>query len=325
MSIAYNIHGEPFEVPAKVAAFRVRRLKPRGAPEVVYGVDGLPLILPVDSGVDELRGQTGDLAGDEPLRLRLDPIDEQGRMVDDVPAAYVQIAPRRLEPAPVTPAIISGDVSTNVVLEAMRMNAAMAQMALQQLPAIMGSAARLLAAADGAGMPARPALALVEGGTAEDPEEAQPPGDSRPRNATAEVLQSVSAVADSLRPYANLAVTLFGGRNGARNAATTAPNGDQPTAPARAPRSTPISAPRPGQSPPTATPAPLDSAALMTHMAAVQALLTGEERAIAQAAVAEMSPAEVEHWIAKLGGISVDDAVAEVRRMIAGPKAGGGS
>jgi hypothetical protein len=53
--IAFNVNGEPFEVPPAMAAWRVRKLKPKGAPEVVYGRDGLPLFLPMDADIEDLR------------------------------------------------------------------------------------------------------------------------------------------------------------------------------------------------------------------------------------------------------------------------------
>ena len=45
--LAYNVNGEPFEVPPTMAAWRVRKLKPKGAPEVVYGRNGrlVPLLM----------------------------------------------------------------------------------------------------------------------------------------------------------------------------------------------------------------------------------------------------------------------------------------
>ena len=45
--LAFNINGEPFEVPATASGWRVRRMKLKGPPEVVYGRDGLPLVLPL--------------------------------------------------------------------------------------------------------------------------------------------------------------------------------------------------------------------------------------------------------------------------------------
>ena len=41
--LAFNANGESFEIPATVTGWRVRRMKPRGAPELVYGRDGRPL------------------------------------------------------------------------------------------------------------------------------------------------------------------------------------------------------------------------------------------------------------------------------------------
>jgi hypothetical protein len=38
--LAFNVSGDAFQVPASGAAWRVRRLKPRGVPELVYAHDG---------------------------------------------------------------------------------------------------------------------------------------------------------------------------------------------------------------------------------------------------------------------------------------------
>jgi len=46
--LAFNLNGEPFEVPGTAISWRVRKLKPKGAPEVVYGREGTPLVLPID-------------------------------------------------------------------------------------------------------------------------------------------------------------------------------------------------------------------------------------------------------------------------------------
>jgi hypothetical protein len=53
--LAFNANGESFEVPAAVTGWRVRRMKPRGAPELVYGRDGRPLMIPIESSLEELR------------------------------------------------------------------------------------------------------------------------------------------------------------------------------------------------------------------------------------------------------------------------------
>src|SRR5689334_8643471 len=46
--LAFTVNGDTFDVPNTVAAWRVRRLKPRGAPELVYSRDGRPLTLPIE-------------------------------------------------------------------------------------------------------------------------------------------------------------------------------------------------------------------------------------------------------------------------------------
>ena len=57
--LAFNANGEGFEVPATVTGWRVRRMKPRGAPELVYGKDGRPLTIGIESDIDELRDAVG--------------------------------------------------------------------------------------------------------------------------------------------------------------------------------------------------------------------------------------------------------------------------
>lgn len=319
-AIAYNIQGEPFEVPPHVVAFRAKRLKPRGAPEVFYGIDGLPLVVPVDAGIDEVRSLIGDIADGETLRLRLDPIDEEGRLVDKVPPAYVQVTPRRCAPvaeASVRPALGSDAVSV-VVLEAMRTNANLAQAVVEKLPAIMDAAAKVLAAADGAGMPTRAPLALPAPAAVAEEKDASSKEESRPRNATAEMLESISAVMDSAWPYAKIAATVFGNRGGARNSVAAALDESEPAA------DNDRLKPPPRTERPDVQ-APSDPGEVMRHMNAVQSRLTDEERSVARAAAAEMSPEEVQRWIAALGKLSVDEAVAEVRRLIGGAKAGGAS
>src|SRR5947208_11051089 len=93
--LAFNANGEAFDLPASVTGWRVRRMKPRGAPELVYGTDGRPLTVPIESTIDELRDAVGT-AG----KYRLDPVNDDGKCVEDVPPAYVQVvrAPRNAEP-----------------------------------------------------------------------------------------------------------------------------------------------------------------------------------------------------------------------------------
>src|SRR3954471_19680559 len=85
--LAYNINGEGFELPETATGWRVRRMKPRGAPEVVYGKDGLPVTIPIEADLDELRASV-DTAG----RFRLDAIDDRGRNIEGAQPAYVVVA-----------------------------------------------------------------------------------------------------------------------------------------------------------------------------------------------------------------------------------------
>ena len=67
-----------------MTAWRVRRLKPRGAPELVYSRDGRPLTLPIEADLDDLHE-----AVTEAGKYRLDPIEDDGKVVENVPPAYI--------------------------------------------------------------------------------------------------------------------------------------------------------------------------------------------------------------------------------------------
>lgn len=88
--LAFDEDGQHFPVPATVARWRTRRFnnpgKPGGA-QVVYGDDGLPLYLDVDTTSEEFREAVGSVPG----RYRLDGLDVHGRIVDGVPPAYLMI------------------------------------------------------------------------------------------------------------------------------------------------------------------------------------------------------------------------------------------
>lgn len=143
--LAFNANGETFEIPEVVTAWRVRRLKPRGAPELVYGRDGRPLTIPIESDIRDLREAVGGVLA----RYRLDPIDDNGKHVENTPAAYIQVVKGE---QPETPVVRYED---DVVREAMRLNTELAKTIIDRFPEMMQAAAELLRAADGAGMPSR--------------------------------------------------------------------------------------------------------------------------------------------------------------------------
>jgi hypothetical protein len=102
--LAWGQNGEPIELPADAAGWRVRRhrLGDRGGPpEMVYH-RGRPMILPLTATADDLLSQVGA----KPGRYRLDPVDELGRAVKAT-AAYAVIEPGQTagptELAPVEP------------------------------------------------------------------------------------------------------------------------------------------------------------------------------------------------------------------------------
>jgi hypothetical protein len=146
-TLAFTAQGSSFDVPETATDWRVRRLRPRGAPETVYGPDGLPLTVPIESDVAILRDAVGGVLG----RYRLDSLDEEGKQIDGVPAAYVQVVEAAPAPAPLPPP--SGPHA--VLQEAMRLNTELAKAMIERFPDMLRASAELLRAADGAGLPAR--------------------------------------------------------------------------------------------------------------------------------------------------------------------------
>jgi hypothetical protein len=133
-----------------VTGWRVRRLKPRGAPELVYGRDGRPLTIPIESDIVDLREAVGGVVG----RYRLDPLNDDGKQVESAPAAYIQVVKAEESAEAQAMAVHTQD---DVLREAMRLNTELAKSIVDRFPEMMTAAAELLRAADGAGMPARQA------------------------------------------------------------------------------------------------------------------------------------------------------------------------
>src|SRR5580693_8162895 len=140
--LAFNANGDNFDVPATVTGWRVRRMKPRGAPELVYGRDGRPLTVPVESEIEDLREAVG-VAG----KYRLDPINDDGKCVEGVPPAYVQVVKAERNAAESAVATVSHGASDDTLREAMRLNTELAKSVIDQFPAMMNAAAELLRAA----------------------------------------------------------------------------------------------------------------------------------------------------------------------------------
>ncbi len=282
--LAFDANGEPFELPATAAYWRVRRFRnvgARGGPEVVFGRDGSPLILPIDTGLADFRDQTEAVAG----RYRLDPLDERHRPVSGLPAAYLQIA------EPPRGASGSGEEHSMVIRELARANADMAKTIADKFAAVMQSAADLLRAADGAGLPARTApVAETRNAAAEEDDDG---GDQEPRSELAEIIKQVM-------PLVQLAVTrMLNGRGPTRNSGV----GTAPATPAPAK---------------CATTAPADAGEkdVASHLGAIEAALTPDEVALVRRAMGQMAPDVLRAWAGRLCGLSVEEAVQVVREEI---------
>jgi hypothetical protein len=272
-------------------------MKPRGAPELVYGRDGHPLVVTIESDMDDLRGAVGQLG-----RYRLDPVADDGKIADGVPAAYVQVT-KPEHAASASPMFApQGD---SAICEAMRLNTDLAKSVIEQFPAMMTSAAELLRAADGAGIPARTPR-VIDIGDRDDDED-----DDTQGSATSPTFELINTLVAQIVP---VIVSSFAGKK--------LPSiGEMLDWRKASPQVKPASELAPGASAvPSAEPAPVAippiDPATMAKVLAIQSTLAPEEVARVRQLAAELSPTELRAWFAELSALSVPDAVAKVRAIV---------
>lgn len=316
--LAFSASGENFEVPASVTGWRVRRMKPRGAPELVYGRDGRPLTVPIECDMDELRNAVTTYG-----RYRLDPIDDNGKVIDGVPAAYIQVVkPEVVSEEPHAPAPIPETES--VLREALRMNTELAKAVVDRFPEMMHAAAELLRAADGAGLPRRlPSLTQRDDDDDDDDEESSDSGDVTPAGFDINTMVGqlvpvlMQAVMSGNLKLPNLAA-LFDWRKAAPVTTEAAPKKRKPK-PQPAPAVENEAAPTPTTEP-TGLP-PIDPA-MMGHFIAIQSSLSPEEAALAREVAGQLNPTELRAWFDELSKLSVPDAATKIRKVVSGAKGG---
>lgn len=324
--LAFNINGEAFEVPANAAGWRVRRMRAKGSPEVVYAREGQPLVLPISAEIADLRAEV-----DSTGRYRLDLVDQNNKAIEGAPSGYVQInfETQAVASANETPSATRnglGTPSDNLVIEAMRMQSMIACSVVERFPQMMEAAATLLRAADGAGLPAR------EPRTVEDDEDAEDTDDdvsTKPR-----VGFDINALVAQIAPMIVMALgngktklpglgELLDWRKAAPTAASKAKaaKAQRPDGPGDVVTSAPETVPENA----TDVLPPIDPQT-MAHFVAVQSALTPEEGAIAREVAKELSAAELRVWFDELRKLSVPEAVEKVRKLISGfGKTGGAS
>ena len=309
--LAFNMNGDPFEVPAGAVAWRVRKMKPKGAPEVAYGRNGLPLVLPVEADLNDLRAEVN-----APGKYRLDPIDAANKPIDGAPAGYVYVHELHA-PAPEAPVTLSGSTnlvplpaaSDNVVIEAMRMNAEIARIVIAQFPQMLEASAVLIRAADGAGLPARPGMFVGDDDDEDDDDgdsEAEP---AEPRggvdiNMLLQLVPVVMTAIKSGKSSIDLGSLFDWNKAAAKGEAARKAKADAETASA-----------------PTASPSieeqlKADPAAGF-HFMQIMSALTPAESEVLRAMAKEMSSEERTIWFNDLKALSVQDALGKLREVLA--------
>jgi hypothetical protein len=300
--LAFNANGESFDIPATVTGWRVRRMKPRGAPELVYGKDGRPLTVAIDADIDELRDAVGAAA-----KYRLDPINDDGKCVENVPAAYVHVVKpqRNAEQGMV---LAPSGTSDDTLREAMRMNTELAKSVIDKFPDMMQAAAELLRAADGAGLPRRQPreIEAEDDGDELDAAPAPSPAFEMINTLIAQVIPVVIA------GFAGKKVNLGAALDWRKAADAGKKEREQKPALAEPTDADATAATAPAEGLP-----PIDPK-IMIHMVAIQNALKPDEVALVKQIAAELSPAELRAWFDELSKLDVAQAVQKIRVLLAG-------
>jgi hypothetical protein len=308
VAVAFNQQGEPFDVPPSATGWRVRRSRLKGPPEVVYGLDGAPLVLPLDADLQDLRREARI-----PGRYRLEAIDDRQQVIEGAQVAYLYV--HEDQPAQEQGSELRRSAPLeSALIEAMRLNTSLAQSVISQFPAMMDSAAGLLRAADGAGLPSRtPLLSTVE---EEDEEEDEREAPSQPSDLASMVAQampplmafltsrSAAAASSAPAPVAAPASAESSARQPASGGTSVQPGRERSTV-----------AERPAATMPTLDPA------TMAHFLAIRQALSPEDQALAQALLAELPPDQVQAWIRMFAPLPVATAVAQLREILHGDAA----
>lgn len=163
LPLAWNEAGDPVAPPDGAVGFRVRRAT-GGKPTLIYAEDGAPLRVPLACTVSELAQLV-----DEPGRYRLDFVDADGRLLDAGEGGsdkksrphhcYAMVSDRQAavavgagESAALERIIASQHRLLQDVID--RSSQVHSQL-VSQVSSIMDAAARIVHAADGAGIPQR--------------------------------------------------------------------------------------------------------------------------------------------------------------------------
>ncbi|MEO7729813.1 MAG: hypothetical protein ABIY55_02490 [Kofleriaceae bacterium] len=324
--LAFNVNGEPFEAPPTMAAWRVRKLKPKGAPEVVYGRDGLPLFLPMDADIEDLRREA---RGDG--RYRLDPVDDHNRAVPNAQAAYVCVHPVERTPEPATPAPVAAvqvDSTAALVaalLESQKQHTELARMYVSQFPVIANAMAGVVRSAGDVGLTMRvplivPAVAEPKPDAGiretEDEQTDDDDGDEIDEQNAAEWEEDEPAYswprvaqtfAEYVGPHVGPLLAGLPGLGAMLGAQPAKPKAD--VGPGPGPRD-----PAPAGAAPARTAARFDPS-LAIRLRGIMAKLTPAEQVFAQSLLEEIPAEEMSDWTDRLRAMSVAEAVAYVRQM----------
>jgi hypothetical protein len=217
--LAWSQSGDPIELPENATHWRVRRLlggAKGGAPEVVYGPDGLPLVVERNATADDF----AEAVDRRPGKYRLDALDAGRKPIAGVAPAYVMVG------GSTAARESAGDEDRGSVDRVVRTLADAMRTQCAQITALVEAAARLINAADSAGVTRReppppplvptvdPAAEKRRNGRPDEDEDDDEDQDDDPESKgivdqAAELYQKLGA--DGMMAYANAVPIMVGG------------------------------------------------------------------------------------------------------------------
>ncbi len=318
--LANKAQGERVAVHADTVELKVTVQTPGrpGGPRNVVGPNRLPLYIPVDTTADELRR----IVNDQPGRYRFLQVDRNRRLIEGTDPLYLDILDTDDTSSDNHAGDRDRDHERGVLRELVRANSDMVKVVAQNFASMLGSAAHLIRAADGAGLPARePAPATATAPAAPAPVDTAAEGDDRAEpGGLGYVLGQMIGQAQPLLQHCMLtkvmglspeqATAVLGALSGAvKPAPVSDATATPPPTATTTTTNTATAAP-----PPTARAAPVDP---IKHMNAIEALLSARERAVVFELIKGMTADQIPAWQTRLCGMSAAEAAATIRAEIA--------
>lgn len=321
--LAQNLQGARIEThpqTRELAIYKFRTPGGPGAPGKVVGPNRMHLHVPPTTPIEDFQRLVNHVAG----RYKMIQVDEQRRPILGAEAFYLDIMDTE-------PARGEGDDQGDVLRELVRANSRMVEVVADRFAGMMDSAARLISAADGAGLPARePMLATAVAQQVAAP--TPPPAEEAPPPASPLQTMIATTLGQAGPLIQHLILTrVLGLSPEVASKMIAGQLATVPSATTEAGASAPSTAPPPpangnGAAPSSATSSPAaprvgvdpnDMTAYLVHLSTIENLLSKRDAVIARELLSSMTAEQTAMWRSRVCSMSAADAANAIRAEIA--------